>query len=92
MSNETVNPPNIQYIANEGMKIYERIKERYEPDKNGKFLAIEVESEDAYLGATGVEAITEAKSHHPDKMFYLAKVGFETTEMIAEYYLNRYWK
>lgn len=90
---EQANPSlNIQHIADEGMKIYEQIKDRYEPDKNGKFLAIEVESGNAYLGDTGAEAITEAKSHHPDKRFYLAKVGFETTEMIAGHYLDTYWK
>lgn len=79
---------NIEKIASAGKKIYEKIKGKYEPKENGKYLAIEVESGDAFLAKDGAEAIVKAKKKYPDKYFYLVNIGFTTAEAVAKLYLQ----
>lgn len=75
----------IQKIAEEGFKIYQEIKTSYDPKENGRFLAIDIESRNAYLGDTSAEALTLAREKHPGKVFYVVKIGFDAAETIAEY-------
>lgn len=85
MTNQTLKKIDIQKIADEGIKMYEKIKADYEPHHNGKYLAIEIESGKAYLGESGAEAVSLAKSKHPDKYFYLVKIGYDVSETLAQY-------
>lgn len=70
----------IEKMGREGEAIYEAIKGRYEPQENGKYLAIETESRQAYFGETSEEAVNLALRHHPDKIFFLAEIGCVTDE------------
>lgn len=79
---------NVQKLADEGSKVYEKIKSQYEPKYIGKFLAIEVESKKAYMGKDGAEALVLARKNHPDKVFYLVKIGYAAAETIAKSYLK----
>ncbi|MBI3558790.1 hypothetical protein HY085_00165 [Candidatus Gottesmanbacteria bacterium] len=79
---------NIEKIASEGAKIYEKIKEQFEPEKNGKFLAIEVDSKETFLGKTSSEALIKAKQKFPDKVFFVVKIGFTVAETIAKSYFK----
>lgn len=88
MTNLLIDKANIQKIADEGKKIYEQIKEQYEPHENGKFLAIEVESGKSYVGITTVEALEKARNSHPDKVFYVTRIGFNFAEMFAKSFIN----
>lgn len=85
MSNneELIKKANIQKIAEEGAKIYESIKLQYEPVQNGKFLAIDVESKDTYIGNASSEAVELARKAHPNKVFYVVKIGFSAAETLA---------
>lgn len=84
MSNgDLIKQTDIQKIAEEGAKIYEKIKGRYEIDDKGKFLAIDIETEDAFLGNISSEAVELAKRSHPDKVFYVVKIGFSSAEILA---------
>ena len=71
-------------IADEGEKIYEEIKSKYEPQDNGKFLAIEVESKDVYLGEDSNDAVEQAKKVHPNKIFFVVKVGYSANEILSK--------
>ena len=73
----------IEQIAENGAKIYDEVKKKYEPKENGKFLAIEIDSGDAYLDATSSEAVEQARRAHPSKVFYVVKIGFSAAEMLA---------
>lgn len=85
MSNDSlIKQADIQKIANEGSRIYESIKANYEPQENGKFLAIDIDEEKAYLGLTSAEAVEIAKQQHPNKVFYVVKIGFDVVETIAQ--------
>lgn len=74
----------IQKIAEEGAKIYAKIKIKYDPKENGKFLAIDIESEKVYLGNTSAEALELARQNHPKKVFYVVKIGYDVAETMAK--------
>lgn len=80
---ELLKQVDIQKIAEDGAKIYEKIKTNYDPKEKGKFLAIEIESEKVYLGNTSAEALELARQNHPNKVFYIVKIGFDVAETMA---------
>ena len=82
-NDELIKKADIEQIAEKGTKIYEQVKQKYEPNENGKFLAIDVDSGDIYLGVTSSEAVEQARKAHPDKIFYVVKIGFSAAEMLA---------
>ncbi len=82
-SEELIKKADLQRISEEGDKIYQSIKEQYEPVSTGKFLAIEINQKKAYLGNSSAEAVELARREHPDKVFYVVKVGHSTAETLA---------
>ena len=86
---ELIKGANIQKIAEEGAKIYEQIKIKYDPQERGKFLAIDIDSQDVYLGITSAEALALARQAHPDKVFYVVKIGFDVAETMAWSFADR---
>ncbi|MES2930793.1 MAG: hypothetical protein V4665_03365 [Patescibacteria group bacterium] len=81
---ELLKTTDLQHIATEGAKIYEKIRGQYENETNkGKFLAIDIESEDIYLSPTSAEAVVLAKAEHPNKVFFVKKIGFDAAETMA---------
>jgi len=85
---ELIKSADIQKIAEEGAKIYDKIKSNYEPVNNGKFLAIDIESNDVFLGNTSSEAVELARKAHPNKVFYVVKIGFSAAETLASLGIN----
>ena len=79
----------LEKIVKEGSKIYEKIKGKYEPKKNGKFLAIDIDSKDVYFAETGADAVELAKKSHPKKVFYVVKIGFEAAETMAQMFFAK---
>ena len=64
-------------IAARGQEIYDKkLRSKLEPEYRGQIVAIEIDSEDYFLGASVVEAVKEAKKRYSDKLFYFVKVGF----------------
>ena len=82
-NDELIKKANIQKIAEEGAKIYESIKSQYEPAQNGKFLAIDIQSKDTYIGNTSSEAVELARKARQNKVFYVVKIGFSAAETLA---------
>ena len=82
-NDDLIKKADIQKIAEAGAKIYETVKLQYEPDKNGKFLAIDIESKDTYSSNTSSEAVELARKAHPNKVFYVVKIGFSAVETLA---------
>lgn len=79
---------NVEKLAREGQKVYDEIKNQYEPKYNGKYLAIEPESKKAYIADDGALAMTKARKNHPNKLFFLVKIGFSAAETIARSYFK----
>ncbi len=63
-------------IVEKGQRIYEKIKDKLEPEHKGEIVAIEVETGDYFLGKSVIEATDKAREKYPDKVFYTARVGF----------------
>ncbi|MEK7631933.1 MAG: hypothetical protein AAB445_03655 [Patescibacteria group bacterium] len=87
-SQELIKKADIQQIAEKGAAIYEKVKVQFEPQDNGKFLAIDIDSEKVYLGTTSAEALELARKSHPEKVFYVVKVGFESAETLAKTFVQ----
>lgn len=77
---ELIKKADIQKISSEGARIYESLKSEYEPKHNGKFLAIDIETKNVYLADDGAQAVELARMQHPDKVFYLVKIGSESAQ------------
>jgi hypothetical protein len=63
-------------IVEKGQRIYETIKDKLEPEHKGEIVAIEVETGDYFLGRRVIEATDKAREKYPDKVFYVARIGF----------------
>jgi hypothetical protein len=66
-------------IAQRGEKIYQdRYKQAYEREQMGRFVAVDVETEEAYLGDSSAEALSNAREAAPHGAFHLMRVGQPT--------------
>ena len=68
----------IRNIGEKGRAIFKKISGELEGDYRGKFVAIEVDSGDYFVGDTVIEADEQAKEEYPDKIFYLGRIGYRT--------------
>jgi hypothetical protein len=67
-----------------GNKFYQEIiAPKMDETDTGKFVVIEPESQQYFIGLTSHEAFEKAESSCPDKPFYLVKVGFRTPYKIG---------
>lgn len=73
----------MDYLSIEGPKLYEKLRPQYEPKYNGEFLVMEVESGKAYRAADSVEANKLAREAHPDKKFFMVKIGYDAVATLA---------
>jgi hypothetical protein len=70
---ETMSPTR---LAELGRKLYqERFKDQYLPEHKGEVLAIDVESESAYLGKSVVEALLAGEAAHSGGFFHVVRIG-----------------
>ena len=60
-----------------GEEIYVRqIRDRVEPDNQGQFLVVDVETGDYEVDRDELAALDRLKGKHPDGAFYIRRVGF----------------
>lgn len=83
MDNDLLKQSNMEKIADEGEKIYEEVKSKYLPQDIGKYLAIDVDSKDVYLSENTADAVMAAKKEHPDKIFFVVKIGYSAAEILS---------
>ncbi len=79
----------LQKVVDEGIKIYEKIKGKYEQAYTGKFLAIDIDSHDVYMSDTSADAVMAARKEHPTKIFYVVKIGYDAVETLASVFSAR---
>lgn len=73
-------------LAVRSKELYEhKLKPVLEPQHKGKFVAIEPDTESYFIGKTGTEALLQARATLPDKLFFLARVGYPTAHTIGGY-------
>ena len=83
MNENLIKQVDIKQIAENGAQIYEKVNNNFEPQENGKFLAIDIDSSETYLANTSSEAVEQARKAHPNKVFYLVKIGYSAAETLA---------
>jgi hypothetical protein len=65
-----------QLVAERAKQIYEeRLRERLESSDHGRFVCIEPESSDFFLGDSFDEAVNQAIDAHPDCLTHTLRVG-----------------
>ncbi len=79
----------LQRVVTEGVKIYQKIKNKFEPTYNGRFLAIDIDSKNTYMGNSSAKAMVEARKKHPGKVFYVVKIGYDAVETIATLFTKK---
>jgi hypothetical protein len=73
-----------RYCIEEGERIYrERLRAVLEPEQVGKFVAIDPQSGQYFLGVSSHEALQAARAALPERVFYLARVGYKAAHRIG---------
>jgi hypothetical protein len=57
---------------------------------NTSLVTIDIGSEKEYLGNTSAEALELARARHPNKVFYVVKIGFDVVETMAKSYVEKH--
>ena len=77
-------PPELQQLTERAKKLYEeKLKDELETSHLNKFVAIEPQSGEYFLGATMSEARQAARAAHPDRLTCLLRVGHEAAVHIG---------
>ena len=77
-------------LSEGGQRLYdERLREQLEPEHNGQFVAIEPNTEQYFLGDTGLAALRAGRKALPDKLFYLLRIGSDATYRVGGYGARR---
>ena len=64
-----------QQIAIQGKAVYQTLQAKLEKEYLGRFVAIEVESGDYFIGESLNEADARAREKYPGRVFYIVRVG-----------------
>ena len=73
-------------LAERGKSLYEsKLKALLEPEQRGKFIAIEPDTESYFVADTGTKALLAARAALPEKLFFLARVGYPAADAIGGY-------
>ena len=69
--------PDPRQIAERGTEIYQRrYRSDYESKWRGRFVAIDVNTEQAYVADFSEEALAKARAAAPHGVFFLIRIGF----------------
>ena len=69
----------IEEVCGRGERIYEeRIKALVEPQENGRFIVIDIESGDYEIDADSLAAEDRLQERRPDAVGFLGRVGYES--------------
>jgi hypothetical protein len=73
-------------LGNRAKALYEsKLKAVLEPEQKGKFVAIEPDTESYFVADTGTKALLQARAVLPEKLFFLARIGYPTADAIGGY-------
>lgn len=68
----------IHDISQKGQPIFEVLSQELAGSHFGKFIAIDADSGEYFLGETGIEATRKAQKKFPGKVFFLGRLGYRT--------------
>lgn len=66
----------VQAHARKGQQLYDnKLRAELEKEHPGKYVAIDVESGEYFLGKSVDDALQQAEQHHPDELFHVVRIG-----------------
>lgn len=77
-------PVNLEDFSKKSLEYYEQIKEQLKKETMGKFVALDYETSQYWLGETASETLEKAKKQFPEKLFYLLQIGFPSTFSVKQ--------
>jgi hypothetical protein len=72
---QVYSPRQIREIFRKGRDLFQKLDAELREKYSGKFIAIEVDSGDYFLGERGIDASRQGKEKYPDKLFYVGRIG-----------------
>ena len=69
-------PRQIREISKTGKQLFEKLDLQLCEQYHGKFIAIDADSGEYFLGDTTMEADKKARAKHPGKVFYVGRIGY----------------
>lgn len=86
MDNISRQPPvNLEDFSKKSLEYYEQVKKKLENEAMSKFVALDYETRQYWLGETASESLTKAKEQFPNKLFYLLQVGSPSTFSVQSF-------
>jgi hypothetical protein len=73
---QVYSPRRIRESAKTAKQLFEKIDPQLRAQHHGKFIAIDADSGEYFLGDTIVEADKHARAKHPGKVFYVGRIGY----------------
>lgn len=70
--------PDPHEISRKGQRVLEAISQELEKQHFGRFIVIEADSGDYFIGDTVIEATRKAQAKHSGKIFFLGRIGYRT--------------
>lgn len=70
--------PDTREISRKGQRLLDSLQSHFSEQDHGKFVAIDVESGEHFVGETAIEATERAQAEHPGKLFFLGRIGYRT--------------
>jgi len=75
--------PDPHEISRKGQRVLEAISQELEKQHFGRFIVIEADSGDYFIGDTVIEAISKAEVQYPNRHFFLKRIGFRAVYFIG---------
>ena len=84
---QTIRDP--EAFARRAEAIYDRkYRAVFESKYRGQIVAIDVHSQEAFLGKTERDAFDRAHRKHPDRVFFFLRVGYRAAQRITSPYFR----
>ena len=65
-------------ISKKGQRVLEALAQELATKHFGRFIAIETDSGEYFIGDTVIEATRKAQAKYPGKIFFLGRIGYRT--------------
>ena len=78
----------VDELIKKANEIYNNKKTELEPSYNGKYVAIEINSGEIFIGETRDEAVMNARNKYPDIIFFVKRIG--GIDKVASHYSSYY--
>ena len=78
-------PVNLEEFSKKSLEYYKQVRQKLENEAMSKFVALDYETSQYWLGETASEALIGAKKRFPNKLFYLLQVGSPSTFSVQSF-------